>query len=151
MSKPSSAKSTFQVLHQSSTKLTLQRGFLTRKDALQHELKMFWVLPSFGVVALLLLPLIGKMGMAFQSTSGDTSVLFTVITFAIVAGVSLVVFSTLVTPFFVTLDFDYAADQLICTTRNFFWAKRSCYKLSQFVGVAVREKSEQTDCTLHWN
>ncbi len=147
MSKLSSAKSTFRVLHQSSTKLTLQRGFLTRKDALQHELKMFWVLPSFGVIAVLLLPLLGKMGMAFQSTSGDTSVLFVVIAFAIVAGVSLVVLSTLFTPFFVTLDFDYVADQLICITRNFFWAKRSSYKLSQFVGIAVREKSEQSDCT----
>jgi hypothetical protein len=147
MSKPSLAKSTFQVLHQSSTKLIIQRGFLTYKDALQHELRQFWVLPSVGVIALSFLPLIGKMGMAFQSTSGDPSVLFMVITFAIVTGVSLVVFPALFTSFFVTLDFDYAADQLICKTRNFLWAKRSRYKLSQFVGVLVREKSEESDCT----
>lgn len=104
-------------------------------------------MPSFGVIALALLPFIGKMRMAFQSTSGDPSVLLMVITFAIVTGVSLVVVPALFIPFFITLDFDYPADQLICRTRNFLWAKRSRYKLSQFVGVAVREKSEESDCT----
>jgi hypothetical protein len=132
----------FQVVQQTPTQLQLQKGFLSRRDALHHELKMFLVLPSFGIIVLLLVPLIGKFHIAAGLGGMQPNTLLTVVVFSVVAGVGMVLWGTLINPFFVSLSFNRTSGELVRTTKNFFGAKTNRYSLDKFANVNVREKTE---------